>query len=115
MKFKSLLLVSALILFAFALQAQEEQPINEPSETTHRDINLDEGKTLNGDHMNTHAVSPRDSIMAAQRAVQPNSSRAGRPEAGRGARKEKESEDALSFNFLYYMIQKFKLQDLIDE
>ena len=29
--------------------------------------------------------------------------------------KEKEEENALSFNFLFYMIQKFKMSDLIDQ
>lgn len=113
-KFSNLLTsFAALLLFAFSVQAQEESPVLEAPEATHREINLDEDKTLINDHPN-HTTTIKDSVQIVPRMiVQP--AKNARPDANKENRKEKGEEDALSFNFLYYMIQKFKLSDLIDQ
>ena len=114
MKVKTLIVLAALSLIAFSLKAQEGQSINEPPESTHREVIQDEGKILNDDHA-TQAVNIRDSIQAVPRVNPVQHNRAAKPDAQKSNRKENQEEDALSFNFLYYMIQKFKLSDLIDQ
>jgi hypothetical protein len=113
MKVRNLILVTALSLMAFTLKAQEGQATYEPPETNHRQYQ-DEGKTLNEDH-SVHVAPSRDTTQVIQRVIPATPARVIKPDAQKGNRKEKEEEDALSFNFLYYMIQKFKLSDLIDQ
>lgn len=36
-------------------------------------------------------------------------------EEGKSRNNAKKEEDALSFNFLYYIIQKFKISDIVDQ
>ncbi|MCU0419373.1 MAG: hypothetical protein MUC38_06915 [Cyclobacteriaceae bacterium] len=43
-----------------------------------------------------------------------DSERAGTKKLGDKATARKNDDDALSFNFLYYLIQKFKVSDLIE-
>lgn len=113
-KFSNLLTsFAAVFLFVFSVQAQEESPVLEAPDPTHREINLDEDKTLIYDHP-SHASTIKDSIQIMPRMiVQPV--KIAKPDPQKENRKEKGEEDALSFNFLYYMIQKFKLSDLIDQ
>ena len=103
---------AAVILIAFSVQAQEELPVLETQDPEHRELNLDEDKTLIYDHP-SHTSVARDTIALVPR-LQP--AKGQKPEPGKNARKESgEGDDALSFNFLYYMIQKYKLSDLIDQ
>jgi hypothetical protein len=62
--------------------------------------------TLNEDHEAKTKLASRDSVSIH------NSTPAHTEQKPAGA---KEDDDALSFNFLYYIIQKFKISDLIDE
>ena len=104
---------AAVILIAFSVQAQEELPILETQDPEHRELNLDEDKTLIYDHP-SHTSVARDTIMLVPRTT--SSQKVQKPEPGKNARKEGgDGDDALSFNFLYYMIQKFKMSDLIDQ
>ncbi len=113
MKVRSFILVTGLSLMAFVLRAQEGQATFEPQESNHRQFQ-DEGKTLNDDH-SVHTSPSRDTTQVIQRIVPVTPVRTTKPDTQKANRKEKEEEDALSFNFLYYMIQKFKMSDLIDQ
>ena len=110
-KVSHLLAAFITIFLAIAAQAQEELPLLEVQD--HRELNLDEDKTLIYDHSN-HATTVRDSIQSTPRIVPATSMKTAKPDAHRSL-KEKEEADALNFNFLYYMIQKFKMSDLIDQ
>lgn len=113
-KFSNLLTsFAAVFLLSFSVQAQEESPVLEAPDPAHKEINLDEDKTLIYDHP-SHTSAIKDSVQIVPRMiVQP--AKIAKPDARKENRKEKGEEDALSFNFLYYMIQKFKLSDLIDQ
>ena len=104
---------AAVLLIAFSVQAQEELPILETQDPEHRELNLDEDKTLIFDHP-SHTSVARDTAMFAPR-VTPQPVKTQKPEAGKARKENGEGDDALSFNFLYYMIQKYKLSDLIDQ
>lgn len=107
----SILLVIPLValLLSFSAQAQEETPVVEGPEPFHREINFNEDRTLIYDHPSQNSTVIRDTLHVAPRPI----NRATKPESPKEASKT-HNDDALSFNFLYYMIQKFKLSDLID-
>src|SRR5262245_54568 len=102
---------AAVFLITFSLYAQEGLPPLETSDPAHRELNLDEDKTLIYDQP-SHTSVARDTVMLVPRPTTSQQSKAQKPEASKTSKGE---EDALSFNFLYYMIQKFKLSDLIDQ
>jgi negative regulator of genetic competence, sporulation and motility len=94
-------------LFALSAQAQENHPesadeMKELKEltTSHPELKLDEDKTLLTEPEVKPTVSPVNNKEAQGR--QPK------------AKNEKEEDDALGFNFLYYIIQKFKISDIVD-
>ena len=98
------------MLLAFSAQAQEELPIIEGPDPAHRDLNFNEDKTLIYDHPSQNSII-RDSLHVMPRTI----NKVTKPEAPKEALKVRNEDDALSFNFLYYMIQKFKLSDLINQ
>lgn len=106
-------LLFPLLLLGFSALAQEELQVIETPDPSHRELNLDEDKTLIYDHPG-HTSVARDSIQMIQRVAPSNHAKPSRPESGRSGKKG-EDEDALKFNFLYYMLQKFKMSDLIDQ
>ncbi len=89
-------------------------PLLEMQDPSHHEFNLDEDKTLIYDH-NNHSNNVRDSIQSTPRLINSVPVKASKPDSHKNNLKEKEEEDALSFNFLYYIIQKFKMSDLIDQ
>ena len=104
---------ATVFILGLSAQAQEELPIIENPDPTHREFNLNEDKILIYDRSN-HSSTARDSaqLMMTPRVVPTHTNKAAKPDAS----KSKEADDdALSFNFLYYMLQKFKLSDLIDQ
>ena len=105
--------VATIFLFTLSVKAQDELPILETQDPIHRELNLGEDKTLIYDHP-SHNPVVKDSVQAIPHVVIPTP-KLGKPDAHKESRKERNEEDALSFNFLYYMIQKFKLSDLIDQ
>ena len=106
---KLLATLAAVFILSLSARAQEEMPVVENPDPYHREFNLNEDKILIYDRGHS---TVKDSIQIMQRAVPAHSTKAVRPDAS----KSKEAEDdALSFNFLYYMLQKFKLSDLIDQ
>ncbi len=97
--------------FVLSANAQEEgsslnefQDLNQNSE-----LNLEEDKTL---------IFESDSkpVKREVEVASPNkpATKAKSSEAVKSGN-SKEEEDALSFNFLYYIIQKFKYSDLLDQ
>ena len=111
---KLLTTIAVLLLLSLSVLAQEEMPVLENPDPTHRELNLDEDKTLIYDHAN-HTSTVKDTTIIMPRLVPTQSTKISKPDTHKNNRREKEEEDALSFNFLYYMIQKFKLSDLIDQ
>lgn len=110
MKFsRFLLMLPAFVLISFAVQAQEETPMIEGPDPLHRDVNFSEDKTLIYDQP-VQQPGIRDSVVIAPKAF----GRTTRPENIKETQKPKNEEDALKFNFLFYMIQKYKLSDMIE-
>jgi hypothetical protein len=110
-------ILSAVILFSLTAYAQEEAPIIEGPDPAHQEMNFSEDKTLLYDQSTIQGTQPifqqpgvRDTVMVAPKSI----NRTTRPETPRDSQKPKGEDDALSFNFLYYIIQKYKLSDLIE-
>ena len=110
----SLVVVIALSgLLVYSVQAQENIPID-PQEkeikelSSHPELNLDDDKTL---LLESEGQKPSASQPIQKEAVIVNKSAKSKSDK---AQPDKEEEDALSFNFLYYIIQKFKISDIVD-
>jgi hypothetical protein len=107
--------ITVMLLINRSAQAQEELPILETHDPAHRELNLDEDKILIFDH-SSHTGPTRDSVQSATPRVVPvHPAKTTKQEVHKTTPKERDNEDALSFNFLYYMFQKFKMVDLIDQ
>ena len=113
--FQFLPIVSAVALLSFTAYAQEETPIIEGPDPAHRELNFSEDKTLLYDQPTIHQTQPayqqpgvRDSV-----GISKPINRTTRPETPREGQKPRSEDEALNFNFLYYIIQKYKLSDLI--
>ncbi len=104
--------LTVFILLNLTVKAQDELPVLENQDPFHREFNLDEDKILIYEH--NHAPSVKDSTQQTPRVTPGHSAKISKPDAHKGGHKDKEEEDALSFNFLYYMFQKFKMSDLVD-
>jgi hypothetical protein len=102
---------AAVFLITVSVQAQDELPILELQDPNHRELNLNEDKTLIYDHPG-HSSSVRDSSQIAPRMTPASPSK---PKAESQKNKGKDDDDTLSFNFLYYMFQKFKMSDMIEQ
>jgi len=110
-------IVPTVIFFSLTAYAQEETPIIEGPDPAHREMNFSEDKTLLYDQPTVHYSQPgyqqpgvRDTVVVAPKSI----NRTTRPEPSREGQKLRNEDDALSFNFLYYIIQKYKLSDLIE-
>jgi hypothetical protein len=57
-----------------------------------------------------HVVAGKDSINSRPTPVRT----AKQPEAAKNSAKPSQDDDILSFNFLYYLFEKYKLQDIVD-
>ncbi len=101
------------LLSSNAAHAQEEGiPGYDLHDPIHSGANSDD-KTLLLDS-DAKSKTGRDSLAAISRpaAAVKKPADAGKPSSGKPKNDE---EDPLSFNFLYYIIQKFKASDLIDQ
>lgn len=108
-KYSNLLITfSAVILLSYSTQAQEETQFIEGPDPTHREI-INEDKTLIYDQPG-HTTVVRDTVHQSPSRPMIKT----KPEQPKESQKGKNEGDALNFNFLYYMIQKFKLSDLVD-
>lgn len=98
----------AVFLLAISAQAQDELPSVDPQDPAHNEYNLEDDKALIYDH-STH-LPARDSVQVLRVAPMTQAAKPAKPDAHK-----KDEDDALSFNFIYYIIQKFKMSDLIDQ
>ena len=120
MKVKFLSVALSLVslwLASLSVQAQDKElSPNELLDPNHSELNLNEDKTLLFEHESKPKGTFRDSAMVHDKpafiAITPSKSKTSEHKSSNNS---KEEEDALSFNFLYYIIQKFKISDLIDE
>lgn len=91
--------------------AQDGYPHNNFQEPSYQELNLNEDKPLiyelNENRAPRTAVnnSQRDSIASVSAKVKTTKKTSA----------EKKDDDALSFNFLYYIIQKYKASDIVDQ
>jgi hypothetical protein len=101
--------------FATTVNAQEEvqnaQEVQEFNQL-HPDLNLNEDKTLliDADTKTPRTQVNHDSTPSAANAKGRNDNQPNQPKSPA----EKTEEDPLSFNFLYFIIQKFKISDIVD-
>jgi hypothetical protein len=110
----SLVLFLATSLFGFRALAQDEgRSVPEVQELNqqHPELNLNDDKTLlmdadtkasKGQSNNREASVSNQKFKVDNQQSKPSSS-------------EKTEEDPLSFNFLYFIIQKFKISDIVDD
>ena len=108
----SLALFLASCLFGFSASAQDEgqagaeiQELNQ-----HPELNLNDDKTLLMDA----DVKAKNQTGSKENNAQINSAK-GKQENQNKPSSEKTEEDPLSFNFLYFIIQKFKISDIVDD
>ena len=109
--------LSLIFLRLSSLSAQGQDKGLSPNELTdpnHSELNLNDDKTLLFEHESKPKGPSKDSVMIRNKPVLLTTSPAkSKPSERKPV--DKEEDDALSFNFLYYIIQKFKISDLIDE
>ncbi|MEK6781642.1 MAG: hypothetical protein AABY93_08045 [Bacteroidota bacterium] len=112
----AILVVSHLSFPSFA-QEEESLPY-ELQDANNQELNINnEDKAL----IYEHEVMPEkiSSSESNQNAVQVSSksknSESGKSSSTPPRASTKEGEDALSFNFLYYIIQKYKFSDIVDQ
>ena len=106
----SLPLVVCLGLLAIPALAQEDglgkaeiQELN-----SHQELNLNDDKTL---IMDADAKPPK---VTSATLSQGNAKKQETQQKSSGSSSDKIQEDPLSFNFLYFIIQKFKISDIVD-
>lgn len=105
--------LAAVFLVTLNAWAQDALPILETQDPIHQELNLGEDKILLYDHFN-HYGQVKDTVQSATpRQVAGSTAKTAKAEGNKNNGKESEGEDVLSFNFLYYMIQKFKMTDLV--
>lgn len=93
-----------------AMAQEEGIPGYELQDPAHPGLNTEE-KTLLVDPEVRSFRPVRDSLASRSFSTQKKTSETSKSSAG----KPKNEEDPLSFNFLYYIIQKFKVSDIIDQ
>jgi negative regulator of genetic competence, sporulation and motility len=108
----SFALFLALSVYASAAVAQEEgQSVSGIQElNSHPDLNLNEDKTLIQD-VDAKASKAQPGNKETNNTI----SNANKPKADAQKTADKSEEDPLSFNFLYFIIQKFKISDIVDD
>lgn len=90
--------------------AQDGLPPQYFQEPSNQELNLNEDKPLlyeqNESRQNRSVQNfQRDSVTTTT----------SRPKPAKKANADKKEGDALSFNFLYYIIQKYKISDIVDQ
>lgn len=110
----SLSTLAAIGLLALPAAAQEDAQSNSEIQelNSHQELNLNDDKTL---IMDGEVKSPKTS--QATRDTSPSSNNLKKPETPQkpSSSSVDKPEDPLSFNFLYFIIQKFKISDIVDD
>ena len=111
------LIITGVSLLSFASFAQEEGlPSYELQDANNQELNINnEDKTLIYEQdikssKNTPSESHQNTAIVPAKVKNSDSNKSSSNSAN-----TKEGEDALSFNFLYYIIQKYKSSDIIDQ
>jgi hypothetical protein len=111
------LIITGVSLLSFASFAQEEGlPSYELQDANNQELNINnEDKALIYEQdikssKNTPSESHQNAPIAPTKVKNSDSNKSSSNSAN-----TKEGEDALSFNFLYYIIQKYKSSDIIDQ
>jgi hypothetical protein len=98
-------------LLSLDANAQDDgYPHNNFQEPTYQELNLSEDKAL---IYEPNENRPTRTIQSLQRdSLIMNAAKKRTPQKTSTDKKE---DDALSFNFLYYIIQKYKISDIVDQ
>jgi hypothetical protein len=111
----SLLMVCGVLTCSTARAQDEGYSANESQDSNHPELNTNEDRTIISEHELKLKSTTHDSAqMHAKPASTTIATAKSRSSDHNKPSNGKEEEDALSFNFLYYIIQKFKISDLID-
>ena len=99
------------VVFALNLTASAQDGVQPDADVkelnSHPELNLNDDKTL----IDFDSKSPKIQSVPAPSAIKKAEAQA---KAG-VEKKEKTEDDPLSFNFLYLIIQKFKISDIVDD
>jgi len=109
-----LFLVTCLAGFNANAQDEGQQPVQEIQELNqqHPELNLNDDKTLlmDADQKASKSQSNLHEVGNAANTSKNKSDNATKPSSN-----DKAEEDPLSFNFIYFIIQKFKISDIVDD
>lgn len=111
-----LTLLGGAALKASAQAQHEGLSPHELQDPNHSELNLNDDKTLLFDQESKARMTSRDSLVGHSKPSPAQNAQA--PSKSKGDHSKPfgmDEDDPLSFNFLYYIIQKFKISDLIDE
>lgn len=106
--------ITLMTLMFFSANAQEGIPNNEipdinfyPELQGEKPLLFEPEKSTSNTERTTN--QSKDQLIAAPKS--------GKPKTGDGSKNPaaKNEDDALSFNFLYYIIQKFKISDIVEQ
>ncbi|HCR52790.1 MAG TPA: hypothetical protein DIW27_00140 [Cytophagales bacterium] len=92
-----------------AIAQENSQLYNHFQEPSYQELNLNEDKPLIYELNDSKSTKTKQIIKRDTVAI--NAAR----NKGASKQAEKNEGDALSFNFLYYIIQKYKISDIVDQ
>lgn len=102
--------IGCISLFSSEAVAQDGYPLHSFQEPSYQELNLMEDKPLIYELNEGRSVRTTQNIQRDTTTIS-----APRAKAQKKVVPEKKEEDALSFNFLYYIIQKYKTSDIVDQ
>lgn len=109
--FLTVLTAGCITLLSYDSYAQDEgYPTYNFQEPNYQELNLHEDKALIYEQSENRPSRTIQSIQKDSLAIQASKNR-----NNKKATAEKKEDDALSFNFLYYIIQKYKISDIVDQ
>jgi hypothetical protein len=121
MRAKLIFLLSVMVglgLLSLPVFAQEESQGNAEIQelSSHQELNLNDDKTLIMDAADVKPGKVTSIVRDTPSTPQGNNAKKlEQQQKPSGSTGDKAKEDPLSFNFLYYIIQKFKISDIMDE
>jgi len=109
-KILTILTVGFITLLTGNLYAQDDgYPLYNFQEPGYQELNLNEDKSLIYEHNENRPIRTIQSLQRDSSAM------AAKNKLPKKAATDKKEDDALSFNFLYYIIQKYKISDIVDQ
>lgn len=91
--------------------AQDGLPLQNFQEPSYLELNLNEDKPLLFEPNENRSLRTTTQNMQRDSVVHSSS----KPKSIKKPVEDKKEDDALSFNFLYYIIQKYKISDIVDQ